>query len=411
MLTYILQVTLCWGLFALLYALWLRQETFFRVNRLYLLAAVVLGLFLPLSHQLLPKASAGFAVTLPFVTLGLQKVEENAVHWAGFHYLWWLYGAGVLLTGMRLCWGLSKIARMAFLSQAEYLPNGCILFRTPAARLPFSFFHWLFVPVQFDPQEEESKNMLAHEQAHARDWHSVDVLLMEVLCIVAWFHPLVHWYRRALRTVHEFIADSDAANQTDRRQYGLLLLQQAHPTLTLSLANHFFQSPLKQRLLMLTQSNSSSNRAWKYALALPLVFVLWTCTQSEMKDQLASFAPESTLELSEVEKIPEYPGGSAALSAYLAAAIKYPEAARRAQEEGLAVLQITLDAQGQISKVEPAPLFGSSSAQKGRGANMRSDMVEEAIRVVRQMPSWTPAYKNGQAVACKLTLPIRFKLE
>ena len=409
MLSYILQVTLCWGLFALLYQLLLRQETFFRANRYYLLGAVALGLLLPIVNQLFPvlhTASKGLSVTLPTLTVGLQQVEHSAVQWIGSNYLWWVYLTGMILAASRLIWGLGRLGFLAFQNQGERMPDGCLLIRTPEARLPFSFFHWIFVPLDFD-SNEESRNMLAHERAHAHGRHSVDVLLMEMLCVVAWFHPLAHGYRRALRTVHEYLADTEAASQTDRRQYGLLLLQQAQPALALSFANHYFQSPLKQRLLMLTKNSSASRRKWKYCLVLPLALVLWTCTQAERNDQLAGSEPEPPLQLFEVEKIPEYPGGKKALSAYLGTNIQYPEAAKRDGLEGFAVLQITIDKNGRISHIAPIPAVN----EKNSKANQRQDMVDEATRVVQGMPDWAPAYKNGKAVSCKLTLPIKFKLE
>ncbi len=411
MLSYIFQVTICWVLFALLYSLLLRRETFFSANRIYLLGAVAAGLLLPFAFRVLPGlpvSQGAISVFLPMLTVGLQQVEETAAQWAGLTYLWWGYIAGLTLTALRLLAGLFKLGIMAVQHDQERLPDGCQIIRLPNARLPFSFFHWIFVPAGFDTADAESKNMLAHEQAHAHGWHSVDVLLLEILCVVAWFHPLAHWYRRALRSVHEYLADAAAANQTDRRQYGLLLLQQVQPALALPFANHFFQSPLKQRLLMLTKNNSGTGHIWKYFLAIPLTLFVWACSQSETLDQaispMESAKPEAASALLEIEKLPEFPGGMQALFSYLAANIQYPEAAKRAGAEGKIMLQITIDKNGSVSQVAAVPT-------EKAGGNQRQDMIDEAIRVVAAMPKWAPAYKNGAAVSCSLTLPIQFKLE
>jgi TonB family protein len=407
MLTYLFQVSLCWALFALLYSLLLRKETFFRANRFYLLGTLAAGLILPLANQffsVLQSASSGIYVVLPTLQVSLQAAEQSAAQWAGIEYLWWLYVAGLGLAAFRLFWGLLKLGWLIYQSPGEKLPDGCLLVRTAKAELPFSFFHWIFVPTGFEARDA-FQNMLAHERAHAHGRHSMDVLILELACIVFWFHPLAHWYRRSVRTVHEYLADADAVKETDRRQYGLLLLQQAQPALALPFANHFFQSPLKQRLLMLTKRHSASGHVWKYGLVLPITGLLWAFTPP---DKVASpLVTEAVLQLHEVEKKPLYPGGMQALSKYLATHIRYPEAAKHAQVEGLAVLQITIDQNGRVSLVEPA----NPNKTENKLANQRPDMVAEAIRVVQEMPQWEPAYKNGDAVSCKLTLPIQFKLE
>ncbi len=398
MFTYLLQVSLFWGLFALLYNLLLRRETFFRANRFYLLGTVAAGLLLPLTYGLAPVLGMrpdAFPVYLPEFTVALQQVDQNAGTWSGMQYLAWFYGLGSALAGLRMLWGIIRIGRLIRQSPAEQLPAGCVLLRTSAAVVPFSFFHWVFVPTAFENQPED-KNMLMHELAHARAWHSVDVLLLEILCIVFWFHPLAHWYRRSLRTVHEYQADAAASVQTTRKQYSLLLLRQTQPQLALRFANHFFQSPLKQRLLMLNRKHSPLVRSWKFGLVFPVALVFWGVSQQQ-------FSAGSRASIPVLENVPanaaaQFPGGMPALATYLTEAIEYPEAAKREKAEGRVTLKIELDKTGAVTNVEAIQPVA------------RADMAAEAIRVARQMPSWQPALKDGKPLPSTIQLPIQFKL-
>ncbi len=404
MLLYLFQITVCWGLFALLYALVLRRETFFRANRLYLLSTLALGLLLPLGGRFFPglgAVSGNLQAALPEFTVQLSQAEQAAGTWSLPAYLWWAYWLGVLLTGLRLLWGIFKLLRMATRGIGERLPGGFRLVRTPAAAHPFSFFRWIFVPEDFE-HREDAQDMLAHERAHAEAGHSVDVLLLEILSTIGWFHPLIHWYRRSLRAVHEYQADAAASSRTDRRQYGLLLLRQTQPAFALSFANHFFQSPLKQRLLMLTRNASPLTRGWRYGLILPVLLLLLSFTQREHFASAGLQGP--VYEAAQVQKDPEYPGGIPALIGYLSANIQYPAEARAVHAEGKVNVQMIIDEAGAVSSVTALPPAPGAEP-------LRQDMVEEAIRVVRGMPNWMPAERNGQAVACKMTLPIRFKLE
>lgn len=406
---YLFLVTLCWALFALLYGLLLRRETFFRANRVYLLSAVGLGLILPLVGRLPAGIATAVAAPLPAISVGLQPpgpAADGATAWLSL--LFWVYLAGAGLAALRMAWGMGQLIGIALHGQTERLPDGCWLIRSGEARLPFSFFRWIFVPLDADPEADDFQRMLAHERAHASGSHSVDVLLLELLCVAFWFHPLAHWYRRSLRAVHEYLADGAAARQTGRRQYGLLLLRQTHCGGVLLYANHFFQSPLRQRLLMLTRSASAPVRKWKFGLALPLVWTLWSIAVQFPAEgaHRPEAQPSEAFGPAELDQAPSFPGGMAALVDFLTTQIRYPEEARRERAGGLVLVQFVVDKTGALHSIEPAP-----APPNARPALQRADLEQEAIRVVQRMPPWAPGYKNGVPVACKMTLPIRFKLE
>lgn len=405
---FILKLTLCWGFFALLYALLLRHETFFRLNRLYLLSTVALGIALAGLPPLGTNMGEAIAL-LPAVSVGLQQADAATQQWKFADGLWVVYWLGFFATAARTGWGIARLIGMAARGRTQRLPDGCLLIETSESAVPFSFFKWVFVPQTSNLAEAtagETPNsklqtsnalMLAHERAHAHGWHSADVLLTELLCVALWFHPLAHWYRRALRTVHEYLADEAASRRTDKKQYGLLLIRQAQSGPALALAHHFFQSPLKQRLIMLMKQNSAPVRAIKYTLVLPLaaLFVL-LFQQNPLMAQTQGDQPK---ELSDIDVLPEFPGGQGAMMKYLGSAIKYPEAARKAKAQGMVALGFVIEKDGSLSNIENLT------------TTVRPDLVAEAIRVIQAMPKWTPGMDEGKPVKVKFTLPIKFKLD
>ena len=101
-----------------------------------------------------------------------------------------------------------------------------------------------------------------------------------------------------------------------------------------------------------------------------------------------------------VDKMPEYPGGMTAMVEYLGGQIKYPEAAEKAGAEATIHIKFVVGTDGSVKSV--------SSITKAE--DTREDMIMEAIRVIKSMPDWKPAMKDGKKVACEMVLPIKFAL-
>ena len=98
-----------------------------------------------------------------------------------------------------------------------------------------------------------------------------------------------------------------------------------------------------------------------------------------------------------VEKMPEFPGGTSAMSRFISRNIKYPLLAQENGIQGRVVCQFTVNTDGSIVDV---------SVVKGVEASLDT----EAVRVIKSMPKWTPAMQGGKPVRARYTLPMRFKL-
>ncbi len=308
MISYILEVTICWAGFYGLYALLLRKTTFFNANRLYLLGTLLLGLLVPLLELPAPATGAGAPPVVYYlqpITVGVEQLEVTVTASAGrngFDYyalLKGLYWTGVLIAAGRLAYGLGQIARLYRRGRKER-QAGYTLVRTNEPHLPFSFFGFLFWSDRLELAGEDSRTVLRHEQAHINGGHSLDVLLTELLCVFLWCSPLLYLYRRSLRTVHEYLADSVVLQTTRRKKYGHLLLRQSQSGMQIALANHFLQSQLKQRIIMMTRHQSDRSALLRYTLAIPLlVLFLLAFANRELIGQtlLEIHRPDGTIEL------------------------------------------------------------------------------------------------------------------
>ncbi len=388
---FLIKLSLCWGFFALLYSLLLRHETFFRASRLYLLATMLLSIVLSaLPGEQIPAIvyeSGEPMLTLPTFTVGLQQAATATNHWQNIDFLWMIYWIGVLVTATRMLLGLVQLARMIKRGHRALLPDGTRIIHSAAVQTPFSFFRWIFIPKSSStqPLSFSADSMLAHEREHVLGWHSADVLLGELLCIIFWFHPLAYWYKRALRAVHEYLADAAASRLSDIKQYGLLLIGQSQSGMPIAFANHFYQSPLKQRLVMLTKKTSSPIRALKFGLAFPLAMLFAMVFRqapaiAQAGNDLVKTVRVQGILLTEIP--PEFPGGPAAMKTFLAAQLKSPLATLVSDQTMEVVVQFMVEADGQLSDIVAKPAGGDVGIET---------YLLDAEQAVRAMPKWIPA--------------------
>jgi hypothetical protein len=319
MLTYSLQVTVCWAFFYAAYFALLSRETFFYLNRLWLLLSLVSGLVLPLVAPLFEVAPTEpvviflepFTVTATALRHNLQNTEGGLLQLLG-----WVYAAGVVVVLSRMVFGFYKIFRLLRQSPVErHDPFKIVVME--AAQPPFSFFNHIFINPNL-VEAADFQYIMRHEQAHIEQRHSYDVLFMELLTAVFWWCPLVYMFKKSLRNVHEYAADA-AVLQTavtplhskgvlsDRSpvgQYGRLLLRQNQSGMSLALANHFF-SQLKKRILMMTRHKSKRRMLVKYVLAAPiftLLVVLLASPKTQVLAETKNFTETATAEVKNFEK-------------------------------------------------------------------------------------------------------------
>ncbi|MCB9081255.1 MAG: TonB family protein [Lewinellaceae bacterium] len=432
MISYIIQVAVCWGLFYLAYTLLLRPTTFFRLNRFYLLGTLLLGLILPVlpwptawlwsthlpkspDYYLLPllEFQGGEAATLPEITVTPEAGLAAPLPWRQWLTLGF-YGLGLLFGLARLGYGLWQLRRWYQTGQAEELHSFCLV-RHDQVDQPFSFFRWLFWPRHLQVSEEESHQIMEHESAHIRQWHSLDLFIAEVIRIVFWFNPLVWLYGKALRNVHEYLADAAVLRQANRKVYGHLLVRQALLGSNHTLVHNFSPAQLKKRITMMTKRKTQRIALWRYFLLTPLPILLasflatqptsgtdYLPTTSTVVDSIPKtlevmplFAPEACLDLTEAKAREKC--SFQQLISFVGQNLKYPQVAKENGIEGNVVINFVVDASGQITRAKIIKDIGGGCG-------------EEALRVVQSMPAWQPGRNGTEAAPVEMNLPIAFRL-
>lgn len=340
LLTYTWRVAACLAVAWLFFRLLLGRETFCHLNRLVVLALLVLSFLLPLCVITVRRE-----VPIPYeVWVHATEVRSAAAPvsaaapfpWAAL--LGGLYLAGVLAAACRMAWSLAAVVRVIRRGRRERLADGVVLVRTPQPVTPFSWGRYV-VLAETEPAEEVA-TILLHERAHVRLHHTWDLLFADLAGCLQWFNPAVWLLRRELCAIHEYEADRAVLEAgTDARTYQLLLVRRAVGTQAFVAANNFNHSKLQNRIAMMLKKRSSRWAAARALLILPLTAVA-----------LGAFA--RTLQVP-VVKAPD--------AAQLPAPVSGTDSAREASRESSSIMIVSAPEEGgkasSAPDAKPAPLY------------------------------------------------------
>ena len=276
-LLYLLKANVALALFAAAYFGLLRHLTFFRLNRFYLLFALLFAAGYPALPvpALLPAEAApavAFAVVETAATAApLPVAAAPAIDWAAVGVA--LYGAGAAVLLARLLVQLLSLARLRARSRPAVVQGQAV--RVLAGDLsPFSFGQTIYLNPDQHPGPELAA-VLRHEQVHVCQWHTLDVLLAQLMQAAAWCNPAAWLLRRALLDNLEYLADHAVlAAGLDRLAYQYSLLRLSHAPAGPSLVSSFTFPTLKNRVIMMNTPLSSSGQLARYFVAGPLVLAV-----------------------------------------------------------------------------------------------------------------------------------------
>jgi TonB family protein len=270
-LPYLLKVNICWVVFYGCYWLLFRKHTFFMLNRAYLLFSLVISFVIP-TVELRQTVTVVENASITAIASGSVAVAEAtaSTNPTGY-FLLACYCAAVLALLIGLIRAIHQVFRIV--QSGMRIPmQGCTLVvsqRQHARSGSFSFLKWIII--SNEDYEQNFEPIFAHEMVHIKQWHTLDILLIEMLKVAFWYNPALWLYKRALQDTHEFLADEQA---TDRDYYATFLLSYAKSAIATSVTNQFFNSSLlKKRIHMIYQNRTATRLRSKYLLLLP-VFAL-----------------------------------------------------------------------------------------------------------------------------------------
>lgn len=454
---------------SLIYILFLRKETFFRLNRIFLLISVAFSMTLPFMHL---KVYDPQSVMLSEVTVTPYRnlVEAVTVYGQDFsgaatqiisssRLIILIYLLGLLFFSIRFFIRIAQVVMLIRKNEVQ-IHNNVKFVLLNQDFSPFSFLNYVFINAGHKTEAGYEK-IVAHEIEHIRQGHTFDVMLLEVLTILQWFNPFMWMLKRVIRENHEFLADRAVLDSgVNAGHYKQLLLSQA-VGFQLEMTNNFNTSLIKKRIKMISKIKSSKFANLKYvlgALSVVALLVVFACEQKETVDM----EPVPEQDLTTVKLSIE--GERIKLDGTEAAVQKVEEILGEGNswslsKDSLGVVYITKNAEAPAKKldadeqvffiVEDMPEFpgGDDALRKyiankvkypedavkngiqgkvyvtfvvskdGSVANAKvvrgvdSSLDQEALRVIRELPKWKPGYQKGVPVNVSYTVPINFALQ
>ena len=442
-------------IFYLLFKLLMSGTTFFRFNRVTILAGIIGCMFLPLIEFTTQEETF---LTVPLQTIqGIFVEQADGIFW---DTMFWvrpqvdetgnmqaINWCPIALGYVYLAGGLFVLCRilLSFYRMFQLIRNGKRRsygkYKLIVVSEPISSFCWgkyIVVSVS-DYSQQSTDGILLHETMHLRYRHTLDLLCMQCLLILYWFNPAIWLLKRELQEVHEFEADNGVLNTgIDATRYQLLLVKKAVGTRLYSMANGFNHSKLKKRITMMLKEKSSPWARLKYLYVLPVAAIAVTAfARPEVSDKVekissvkvndlaaivetkvaesagdttkpadVKYVPaevrkrlKGTLVFEVAEEMPEFPGGGmSAFMDYIKTNMRYPASAKENGTQGRVTVQFVVDEDGSIKDSKVL-------------RSVDKDMDAEALRLINTMPKWKPGRQKGQPVAVKFTVPVMFRLD
>ena len=260
------------------YRLLLGRETFHRFNRLVLITIALLSFVLPFFH-----------ITRPAVPLDLAVMEDNVQTSAPDNLLvilLVLYGAGVLFVLIKKgisVWAMSRIIRKGRYADRN---EGVDVIESDQIPGPLNWMRFIVMP--HDWLEKENASVWKHENLHAHRWHSLDLLMADVMTAFQWFNPVMILLRKEFELIHEFEADRAVIESgADLKEYKLMLVTAVAANRGMAMTSWLKQSNLKKRIDMMDkkQSNGWNRLRVLFVPAIAYFFLFATANVSMAADQ------------------------------------------------------------------------------------------------------------------------------
>ncbi len=276
------------SIFYIVYFLFLRKDTLFRIKRHYLLGGIITSIVVPFIEFTKTTYLPALVNHDPQLLDNSQIYEEVILPSSEVVLIdWWfialiVYALGAIFFMTNLLIQLFSLLKLIRLYPSAKRGNYRFV-KVSEAISPFSFFRYIV----YNPSlhsEEELEMIIKHEQVHASQWHSIDIILANVIRCLQWINPFSWLYKKSIEENLEFIADNETVTQvTSKKQYQLTLVKASSPSIAPMITTQFYQSFIKKRIIMLNKSTSKRRNIWKVCIVLPLLALfLWSFNVKEV---------------------------------------------------------------------------------------------------------------------------------
>ena len=474
LLIYIIKVNISLILFYLCYKLVFQRDTFWLLRRMYLLLSILFSFAYPLisvegwlkKQEPIMTAIASIQLDEFIITpSGVEKVSIFTVE----NVLWVVFGLIALFLFLRVCVQLFSIIKRRIKGTKEEL-QGVSIIRMNEKITPFSFFNWIFINPLLHNRSETAE-ILEHEQTHARQWHSLDVIIGQIQTMLCWFNPAAWLMEREIRINLEFLADHQVLKSGfEPKNYQYHLIKLTYEPADSKLANQFNVSPIKKRIKMMNSKKTKKTGLIKYALIIPVA--LTVLIVSNMQDMIA--ASKANAENTTVKESNSVLVSVSEPTVLTNVEFQQPPKKEEPKSKDVESATITVVSENEVNKLETVTVIGygtqdnpvlenelkvfevveippafpggdkamyqwlaqnikypvEAQKQKIEGRVIVQFIVDEtgkvifpkvvrrmdpileaeALRIVSSMPDWIPGKQSGKAVNVRYVLPIQFKL-
>ena len=459
LLIYSIKSALVLTLLYLPYTLMLRQESFFRMNRITLLAILMLSLVLPMvdipslatpdqpvvyemQHRIMLMTQE--AETAPMSLAATSRTTS----WLGILAL--VYMIGISLAFCIRLWQLFRIGQIIrggclWTDKSEYATVYCHIDDVS----PFSWMR--SIVISESDYKPFGREILLHEKAHILSLHSMDILFLTLVEAVQWWNPIAYLLGRSLRDVHEYEADDYVLHQgISLHNYQALLVKKALANTSYAFANNFTHSLIKKRIYMMNHSKSSPWLRSKVLYILPMTLIVLTTfatpklserveeiverTEKAVEIPIQNSQPDQQPESVTSSVVADFPSAESEempvvkeTTADSLSSVDYVNAVYRNENfdlapefpGGMSALRTFLQQHVARTLENDASLAGKRAYVQFRIRKdgtidniglVRGDReaYHEAAKIVEQMPQWTPARRYGELSDAHFVLSVDF---
>jgi beta-lactamase regulating signal transducer with metallopeptidase domain len=291
MMTFIIKSTVCLLVLYGFYLIFLSHQKILLFNRFYLIFSLVVSLVGP---QITIPVKGNFPLNSNFEKLSIttssfiqgEAIVNNSASLFRLQNI--LIAIFILVSSIQLTRFLINILRIAIkISKNQKVLNESTTYvLVEEETLPYSFFRYIFINKSDFQNGKIERELLLHEEAHCLHYHSVDIIIIELLNVFLWFNPLIWFIKKSILLNHEFYADNSVIKDTDPISYQKLLVNIIIRNNSNLLVSNFKYSFIKSRLKMMANSNPLHNIILRKISAISLILILTitvTCRQETIK--------------------------------------------------------------------------------------------------------------------------------
>ena len=317
MIEYIIESTLCLGVLYVTYELFFKKSTNYHINRFVLLLVPLFSLIVPLlniSIELLPiqniSTERTFLEILPVSNYvpsdSILVKSTNAIDFLNLSsVILLIYACITISLILRFVWYLVMLFYKSFTSEKVNF-KGHVLSLIDEDVPPFTFFQSIFVNKKHYSDNKLKQELIIHEIAHKYQWHSLDIILVELLQVLFWFNPFIYLLKQKIKMNHEYLADDFVVRcGISSKAYANYLLNYTFPHKISGFASAFNNhKTIKNRLIMLSKFQEKKPKMYRLLVLIPAIAVLFISTAFNA----TGLPGDIQLSISQNDKLLENPG-------------------------------------------------------------------------------------------------------